>query len=150
MSRVGLSILCATLVGCVDDGAPVVGTSGIGCEVGIGEDTFESLDDGEEVSIIAGPQGGYHITTAAWAHGVEGDTITVSGTLRLAASGDYLGPGFTTRWPVEEAEDEVEIPGLLNLLSDPERARNQEILLAVTVEDASGGTASDERVVVAR
>ena len=150
MIRTRPAVLAALLSACAADPEGEDSAVALGCEVGTGEEGFESLEEGEEVSIIAGPQGGYHITTAARATGVEGETVLVTGTLRLAATGEYLGPGFSLAWPYEAVDGKVEATGLLNLLNDPEQARDQEVILSVGVEDDTGAEAWDERIVVAR
>ena len=54
------------------------GTTGPGCaaedysvEVGTGEFQFESLSDGDVVTMIHGPQGGWHVWTSVITHGSE-------------------------------------------------------------------------------
>jgi hypothetical protein len=121
----------------------------LGCEVGIGETHFEPVEDGAEVRIIAGPQGGYHINTAARVFGVDGSfPIIISVTLQLVETGEYLGPSFSVARN-QALHGEIVVAGFRSLVNDPQQARGQEITLAIVAEDASGAQAYDARVVVA-
>lgn len=76
--------------------------------------------------------------------------ITISASLRLTATDEYLGPGISVARLNKALNPEIVAVGLLNYVNDPQQARDQEITLAILVEDASGAQAYDECVVVAR
>ncbi len=67
------------LVGCSGGGTGTgEDSTGTGCttedyyvEVGTGEFQFETLSDGDVVTMVHGPQGGWHIWTSVVTHGSE-------------------------------------------------------------------------------
>lgn len=122
----------------------------MGCEVGTGVTNFEPLADGDEVSIVAGPQGGYHINTSARVFDM-GDSypILISASLRLTATDEYLGPGISVGRLNESLSPEIVALGLRNFVNDPQQARGQQVTLSIVVEDANGAQAFDECIVVA-
>lgn len=141
--------LVLALVGCAPEGDGGEAAAPLGCEVGTGYDAFEPLEEGDPVDIIAGPQGGYHVFTSVHCEGVYVDVLEVAGALRHASTDEWLGPGFIFAREVAPVDGVVEILGLLNLLNDPEAARDQEVLVSAGVT-AGETTAVDARHVVAR
>lgn len=66
------------------------GTGGVAwLEVGTGTEHFEALTPGQEVSIIEGPQGGYHVWGALQAGGVNPKGVTMH--FQLMQGGAVLG-----------------------------------------------------------
>jgi len=52
-------------------------TCAAGIEAGTGVVAYEALSDGDELEIVHGPQGGYHLTTAAKLCGLPADPTTI-------------------------------------------------------------------------
>jgi hypothetical protein len=118
-------------------------------EVGTGENSFVELTDGDAVTIIKGPQGGYHIWTAVRAKqglnpkGIEVKVSVLNSTgtelslnayrLNLTANGSYY-----------------EWYGLLGLVPVPADVSGSEVRLHLEVKDSAGVTATDERRVLAQ
>lgn len=66
VARAGLIALVAiAAAGCAGEDEPATIT------IGTGQDSFEALVDGDEVPVIQGPQGGFHIFGSFWATGIE-------------------------------------------------------------------------------
>jgi hypothetical protein len=62
-------------------------------EVGKGEDFFEPLDDGDSVTLVHGPQGGWHVTGAVRATGF-GQIVRIHYTVEDLDSGVYVTDYF--------------------------------------------------------
>lgn len=125
------------------------------CEVGTGIDRFVPIEPGDEVMLIAGPQGGYHVFTSVRLRGVAlGDSLRVTITLRRASDGQYLGPTATAiaRYFVEVDEGWSEVTGLLSIVNDPSEARDEEVIVRVTVlqDDVGAELHADDRRFVVR
>jgi len=136
-------IVLACLAGC----APTP-SGGPACEVGGGDDEFVALEDGDAVTIYAGPQGGFHVNTSARCTGLNPDAWVVRATATYP-DGEFLGGGAA--WsgaPSDEGGAFVAV-GLRNLVDDPASVRDQEILLRIDVEDSQGLSATDELAVLA-
>lgn len=124
--------------------------AGPGCEVGAGTEAFLPLANGDEISIIAGPQGGYHIFTSVRWQRLDAEPARVRISARVAETDEYLGPGNESSPPAADADGWRQVVGLLNFVTNPGLARGQEIVLRAEVHDDAGAGAVDERVVVAR
>jgi hypothetical protein len=105
------------------------------------------------VTIVAGPQGGYHIFAAArWVKPPEDGAPDVEARAAavLAETEEFLGPGLTWSGSPPANGPFYEVAGLLALVADPEAARDQPVVLRVLVEDEGDLVAYCERTVVAR
>ena len=146
---------------------PGNGTSGGGCfsedhvvEVGTGEREFESLDEGEGVVMVHGPQGGWHMlgsmqashmTEIVAAHFVithlESGVVVADNTYRVATVYDEDNcrgyyPGMYGYLYVEAlAEGDLDTP--------PELMAYDELQFCMTVTDQDEREGSDCRTVVA-
>lgn len=123
--------------------------------IGTGQDAFEPLADGDEVPVIQGPQGGFHILGAFYATGIEpGDPndlshpdnptgefrvfegerrVDISDASRFTQGLEPIGDGFGTvgRLVVLDIADDAELDGA-------------SVRFEVSVEDVDGHAASDE------
>lgn len=69
LSRPAVCIVTLIGAGCAAD--DVGTTEATRVEVGVGFDRFASVDDGDTIELVFGPQGGWHVDLAARVHGVE-------------------------------------------------------------------------------
>jgi hypothetical protein len=120
------------------------------CEVGTGEQAFIPLTDGAEVPISQGQQGGYHVFTSVRVHDIAPGVFGLRATVALAADGSMLGDGITLFQEYPATGGDIDAVGLTNFLTDPNDARDQEVIVAVDVVDAKGAVCHDERTVIAR
>jgi hypothetical protein len=115
-------------------------------EVGTGISAFEPLTDGQSVSIIFGPQGGYHVWAAlrlkkSFApERAEVHARLLQGSTELSDNGYLLN--------LVDAGDRYEWYGLQALVPDPTAIDGQPVTVRLTVKDQSGKTASAEVRVV--
>jgi hypothetical protein len=115
-------------------------------EVGTGTSAFEPLTDGQSVSIIFGPQGGYHVWAAlrlkkSFApERVEVHARLLQGSAELSDNGYLLN--------LVDAGDRYEWYGLQALVPDPAAIDGQPVTVRLEVKDQSGKSASAEVRVV--
>lgn len=143
---------CGTSIPSGDAG--VADAASVECEVGTGVDGFVPIEPGDEVMLIAGPQGGYHVFTSVRLRGIAlRDSLRVTVTLRRASDGQYLGPTVTvgSRLFAESDEGWSEVSGLLSIVNDPSEARGEEVIVRVTVSQDEGAELhADERGFIVR
>ena len=153
---VTLSLLaaCAPL-GVGDDGgeAPSAARRARGTlvvELGTGATTFEPLQEGVELPIVAGPQGGHHLWAAIR---VTDETVTRA-AIRVHAtlddSGEPLGSDALSTVDLRQQGSYRERAGLTAFVADPAAASGKRVRLTVDVDDGAGLSGSATRVVVAR
>ncbi len=127
-------------------------------EIGTGELDFESLVEGQELAIIEGPQGGFHLLSAIRTKGVEGgdpqrldnpNNPTI--TLDVVHDGDsviIISP-FTQgldEAPQSEAPFTHQMThrfAILGIDEDDELV-GETVVLSVRVDDVNGVTVQDE------
>lgn len=151
-----LSLLAFALLGCEDEeicarAARIEPT----LEIGVGEEDFTALADGDRLDPERGSQGGSHVWVALRAAGidpgVEGFLApdkhppTVSATL-LGPDGAIHGDAYTDRDAFAGDETEAELTGLQLYLGFGGEPGTH--TLVVTVEDACGTVLEAERTVI--
>jgi hypothetical protein len=121
--------------------------------IGQGEDAFAPLDEGEVVSIEAGPQGGHHVWLALRASGLrqQGSLLTVTGHFPELAS-DL--PAFTSGVTLRRAGDQgCEIYGVRFQVDQGlsvEAIRGRTLAIEVALRDPDGDVATAmKRVAIA-
>jgi len=143
--------------GCFDSPASVI--------VGTGEDTWAYLPEDAPLTMVHGPQGGWHILGSAWVEGSEevvdlhfvvsvvdeldddGEEVVVGEnryTIRLLPAVDCVGyyPGMFVYLNISELVDgDQDTP--------PELLGGRSLRLWMAMEDAEGRWAEDEQIVTA-
>ena len=142
------------------------GADDLGCfasppeiEIGSGEGEWISLSEGDAVTMVHGPQGGWHMLGSVWATNVEQIVeidfiITVEETGAVVSDNDYrvalvpegecagYFPGMYGYLAVSDiAEGELDTP--------PELLAYKTLIMSMTVTDIDGRTAYAERTVLA-
>lgn len=109
------------------------------CIVGTGIDAFVPIEPADELALIAGPQGGYHVFSSVRVRAVPA-SIRIAVTLRRVDDGRYLGPTVVVgESTLRDAGDGWrEALGLLSIVNDPSDARGQEVVVRAVVSDSSG------------
>jgi hypothetical protein len=128
-------------------------------EIGTGTDAFEPLEDGDDLTMAFGPQGGWHLTTALRLEGVSDaakfhPTATVT-SMGLAIAGKQVPenrelPGCT---PPACACEAPNLRVFLDVDSQEDicRLEGEQVAIAVEVTDlATGATTQAARVVTAQ
>lgn len=145
MSRLLLTaVVFAVLAGCT--GAEPVGEAVV--ELGTGEWRFEPLADEQEVTLVMGSQGGYHVWVSVRAEGIDPDDVTFrveyeplddpsamqESRIRLDFDTDETdGTPIFLGWPAQ--------------LAEPEAFDGRMTTLRVTVRDRHGARGTDERAI---
>lgn len=140
---------CAAPLDEADGGQIVDGAQAV-LELGTGSRTFAPLADGDEVPIIHGPQGGWHLWGSLRVQGLQPKRLAVTfdvsleGPPALGLSSnsytlDLVKSGSAWQWS-----------GLLGLVPDPVPVDGRVVVLSMAVTDTNGVTLHDTRRVVAR
>lgn len=134
------------------DAATSSDASAATCDVGTGYDSFVALSDGDPVSIIAGPQGGFHIFTSVRVRGFDAPTVHARVSIHTLGGSEYLGPGAEvgTASFTAGADGWDQAIGLINLLDDPATARGHEVVLRLEARDDRGASSVSEHAVLAQ
>ncbi len=115
-------------------------TTGIRLQIGTGLQTYTALDEGDEVRIIAGPQGGYHVWFAIRLWNWPEDEAN----LRIAwTSADGKGiPDRETQTKVSfiDAPDlsYKEASGIFAYVDSPENIRDTLVQVQISVSNCQG------------
>lgn len=119
-------------------------------DVGGGFLDFEELTDGQDVDLVSGSQGGFHISTSVRVHEV---TVSEAQINLLSRYEDGTGAGPPSRVATtlgEQAWGKRVVFGLRNLVGDAAAARGRRIVLRVEVVASDQRHGAGEKVVIAR
>ena len=129
------------------------------CTLGAGSTIFEPLTDGDELAIVSGPQGGFHVWGTFRASGIEpgdfGSTENPTNPTTVFSvhrdNGDRVGGTSSLRQGLKQRSDGtlelVGEPVILGIAS-PEQLAGKIVDLSVEIVDSDGVEARDERSVV--
>lgn len=143
-----------------DSGSPATVTPSV--EIGGGETEWEELLEGSEHTMVHGPQGGWHMLGSVKAIGFD-DVLEVHYSITANEHGDAIisDNSYRVLSIRDETDDTVATyPGMYGYLdvtalaegeldTPPELLAWQEVVLHMEVVDASGHSASDDRMVIA-
>ncbi|MCA9605377.1 MAG: hypothetical protein KC619_07270 [Myxococcales bacterium] len=119
-------------------------------ELGTGEGTFNTFEDGQTLDLVSGCQGLQHVWVAMRGQGVDPRGTLVVVSLRRASDGVMVNQVFEVRIsmrPVDEMPGIYQLYGLTLIVPTPEDAIGQDLLLSATVTDRNGVVIADERPV---
>ena len=144
MSRWGLLPLLLVGCGAGDPQGDCALSDDPTLEIGAGATTFETLQDGDPIELVHGPQGGYHLEIALRGFGIDGSDL-VAGSM----SGTIGGQGLASSKPWLDFRCNAETGTLdalgTNLIYDAQPAdldgQTTEVLISIT--DASGTVVED-------
>lgn len=149
--------LFALLLAACGDARPLDGTADggagdatpIAMELGVGTDSFESIDAEHPVEVIFGPQGGYHFWAAVH---IEDDTVTrgaVTITSTFVDTGQRAGFPYMNVHVFDPAPDgHFEELALTAFIDEPEVARGRRVHVVIEVETSDGRVGTDEAIVI--
>lgn len=158
LPRLTFSVLLSLAVGCSPvggvlpdaDAGGVTTTQDAGqqplLELGTGTQSFAPLTDGQTVTIIAGPQGGFHVWAAARTRAPL-DPMLLKLTVKVKLAGAELS---STDYKVNLVKNGAysEWYAMTALVPDPATVRGKSTVIELVATDAAGRTASDSRTVI--
>jgi hypothetical protein len=152
----------AVLAACGGDAEPAADAGAPAIEIGSGDSAFEALVDGEDIFVVQGPQGGFHLLGSFAATGVEpgnpemlGDPDNPTMTFRVltgASRVDIVDANTFTQGlePVAGTGGVGKVGRLVILdIADDAELDGVEIRFEVDITDVHGATASDARLLMA-
>lgn len=143
MPRLFLLLAVVPFAGCKGPGGGCEPSQSPTVSVGVGETAYEPHQDGDAARLIAGPQGGYHITLAVEATGfdIDEDLVgdfngTVAGAL-VGQSDPFVFLRCNNQTSTQQAWD-------LRLVYDdiPANLDGQTTEVTMTLQDSTGRSAS--------
>lgn len=120
-------------------------------ELGTGEWEMVPLDDGQQVELVFGSQGGYHVWASIWAEGIQTEDVTLEVETQPA---DESLPPERSRVVIDFDRDPetggAVFIGWPAVISQPGCVVDRMLRVRATVTDRRGATGMDERYVVPR
>lgn len=159
-------MLLPALMGCGDKEDDTGPAEEVGCfanepsiRIGSGESSFEEVADGDGLTMVHGPQGGWHMLASVWAENVE-QIVEIEFTITVKSTGAVVSDNSYRVALVTDGECGGYFPGMYGYLSvdeiadgeldtPPELLSYETMVLAMTVTDGEGRTASTELEVLA-
>ncbi len=121
---------------------------GIACEVGTGRFAFEPVRDGDDVPIIFGPQGGYHVWGSARVRGAGASDAVLRYMLRRPATAAISVVEARMRLsPVGDADGWSEALGATVFVPVPSDIEGQLVSLHVEVVLDDGRRCTSDRTI---
>ena len=137
-----LALLALTGAGCAE--APPHESAAI--ELGTGSWRFEPLEDGQEVELVRGAQGGWHMWISVRVRGLEGDALPLRLTMQPA---DESAPPSETeiRLRLDLADDEGwrKLVGYTGVVNEPSCLVGELMRVRVSTPMDDGTTIASER-----
>jgi len=145
-----LLVLGLAACGCAAAAPDPIEPEGAALELGTGTWRFEPVEDGDEVPMIHGAQGGWHLWVAVRTDGMESRTGRLEIELQPA---DESSPPQTTSLGVQldppDAEGRMSYLGWPAILPDPACATGTMQRIRATFTTSSGERVTSERYVIA-
>ncbi|MEW5852737.1 MAG: DUF2330 domain-containing protein [Myxococcota bacterium] len=129
--RGAVALVAAVMSGCgTETPAPTV-------EIGTGESRYESLSDGQDVELVRGAQGGYHMWMSLRSQGLDPEKVWLDVETRV--NGDKSTSSTVTR--LTSQDDNDVLVGWPLIIAEPERVDGQLMEVHVTLTDEQGDAA---------
>lgn len=116
-------------------------------EVGIGERSFASFEEGDTLLLVCGGQGLQHVWIALRAWGIDPRGTIHDLSLRRDIDGEVVSQTFHVRVSMQPVEGQpyFELYGLTLVVPEPDRAIGEDLTLRVTTEPTDGSLLEVER-----
>lgn len=159
-------MLLPALMGCGDKDDDSGSGEELGCfgdapsvRIGSGESEFEVVDPGAGLTMVHGPQGGWHMLASVWAENVD-QIVEIEFAIRVKETGAVVSDNSYRVALVTDGECGGYFPGMYGYLSvdeiedgeldtPPELLSYETLVISMMVTDAEGRTASSELEVLA-
>ncbi len=129
-------------------------------EIGTGNGGFESIVEGASISVITGPQGGFHVLGSLRAQNLNpGDSENLQASSNPTTQFEVFANGVrvdaeasTYTQGLQRGENGLEMLGRFIILDIPNASTldGMSLRFVVTVRDVDGAVVSDERNVIAQ
>jgi hypothetical protein len=119
-------------------------------EIGTGRDGFVALHDGDELELIHGPQGGYHLWGAVRARNLAPAELTIDYAVTLDGPPATEVSKTPYKLTLVKRGAGYEWSGLIGYVPDPQAAYGRRVTLSMTATDTAGRHASDHRSVLVK
>jgi hypothetical protein len=115
-------------------------------ELGTGTQSFLPLTDGQAVTIIAGPQGGFHVWASVRTRPPL-DPMLIKLTVKVKLAGTEIS---STEYKVNLVKNGPysEWYAMTALVDDPAQVRGKSTVIELIATDSAGRTATDSRTVI--
>lgn len=146
-----LGTACGTEVEPVPDGCTTHDQASF--ELGTGASGFEPIEDGQDLKMATGNQGGCHFWLSVRTDGFAERGFSIRYEVFDAATGESTGSSsnFRVRLDTRPGTDGLcEFVGLTGFLIEPWTFEDQSVRIDVMVTDNEGRTAEQSKTVVAR
>jgi len=117
-------------------------------QLGTGTESFVPVEDGDELQVIAGPQGGHHI----WVSLRTRPPVNPKGVL-INVTGRYEGGELLPselKLNLVKNGPWLEWYALVAMVPDPDAVAGKEVELSLQITDSANVTATDSRRVIAK
>ena len=122
-------------------------------ELGTGESQFEALEEGQDLSMVSGPQGGCHFWLAVRSDGFADRLFDIQYDIRFANTGTTTGSRYSQKvrlTPTSAKDGRCEFYGYTAFLVRPWLLEDRELDIRVTVVDDLGRSEEVRRKVTGR
>jgi hypothetical protein len=121
-----------------------------GIELGTGEYAYEPVEDGQDIPLIHGPQGGYHVWVGLRMRDMNPNGMRLDTAVELADTATPVGRPLFFRFTMFRGESgEFEYAGLPEQL-EPAEVEGRAIRIEVVATDRGGRTATDAMIAIPR
>lgn len=135
------------LSGCAGEEPPV---GEVAIELGTGEWRFEPVVDGQDVRMVHGAQGGWHIWTSVRAAELDPDRVRLELYVRLADEPESEWDTSMIDVNMVPDGDALAYLGYPFVIVDPACTAGRPLEMRAVMRDRRGVTGSDSRIVVPR
>jgi hypothetical protein len=115
-------------------------------ELGTGEYRFEELADAQQIELVHGAQGGYHVWASFRVIGLRSERVKLD--LIASPDGQKLQESHVPSLKLELGNGMDQYLGWPAQLAEPACLVGRPLLLRATLTDHAGNFASDERLIV--
>jgi len=142
-------LVLGPVAGCVTGPGPDETTGERGVELGTGSWRFEPVDDGDQLDLVRGAQGGWHLWVSLRTQGISEDRTTLIVETQLADdSASPIRHERTVRLDPPDDEGRRAVVGWQNIIPDPSCMVGQMVRMEATLMDDTGEPLTSERYVV--
>jgi hypothetical protein len=118
-------------------------------ELGQGIERFAPLLEGEEVDLVMGPQGGWHLWAGLRVSGLEPAQATQEAIVEITVEHDGELDQNRLRPAFHAVDERLEAAGLTGIVHEPDRVRGRDVVLGARLT-VDGRQTEDARAIKVR